>query len=171
MKFCPFEELDARVAALLRVDAGNYTTPQEFFERNYQFLCFDPPKEYSPVLNEDTLIYHLGIIVNHFGTVSSAQWEEEHLKRAYEELIDDFSHAWGDYLDKPIDRSKACKNSVQHFLRLTLMGGRPGPVLMLTMELLGREESLRRMKSGAIWFQEEAEKENNLRRRQFLAGL
>lgn len=51
--------------------------------------------------------------------------------------------------DQSVDLAKASRASVQHFLRWALTGGRPGPTLMLTMTILGRDVSLKRIEDAA----------------------
>ena len=47
------------------------------------------------------------------------------------------------------DRGNSTLSSLQHFLRWALSGGRPGPRLISTMAILGREVSLRRIEDAA----------------------
>ena len=142
-RFCPIDELEGRIGALLKVDAINYTTPQEFFNRNSPFLCYEPilgKDMQHDIFTDDTM----SIIIEHLEAVQSTSWCETNLKAACEVLVDRISPDW----ESGLDQTKRCRSAVQRFLRGALMGGRPGPVMMVTMELLGRDESLRRIKAA-----------------------
>lgn len=64
-------------------------------------------------------------------------------------MADTLSKKWGQGYNQRVDLAKASRSSVQHFLRWALTGGRPGPTLMLTMSILGRDVSLKRIEDAA----------------------
>ena len=47
------------------------------------------------------------------------------------------------------DLAKTSRNALQNFMRWALVGGRPGPTIVVTMVLLGRDISLRRIEDAA----------------------
>lgn len=91
----------------------------------------------------------IGTIVDHFREISPEQWNEPSLREAFEKLADGLSAQWDNGSDQTIDLVKASRASVQQFLRWALTGGRPGPTLMLTMSILGRDVSLKRIEDAA----------------------
>lgn len=91
-------------------------------------------------------------IKSHFFNVPPEKWQELGLRQAFEGLTDGLSAKWEVDHDQRSDQVKACRTSLQHFLRWALTGGRPGPVWVMTMTLLGRDESLGRIESAAASF-------------------
>ena len=77
------------------------------------------------------------------------QWHEPNLREAFEDMVNTLSKKWGQSFNQNVDLAKASRASVQHFLRWALTGGRPGPTLMLTMSILGRDVSLKRIEDAA----------------------
>jgi len=93
----------------------------------------------------------------HFIDVPLEEWDETHLKEAFEKLAEHLSAKRDrDYqldtrFNRDTDPAKAFRVSFQHFLRWALMG-RPGPALMSTMALLGRDVSLHRIEEAVALF-------------------
>lgn len=81
--------------------------------------------------------------------VPPEQWDEAHLKQASREfregLLAKLDHDHGQEFD---DFVKAFSIAEQKFLRWALMGARPGPTLLTTMALLGRDASLYRIEDA-----------------------
>ena len=145
----PNIELEARVAAVLRVDAVNYTTPKQFLERNSYFFCDEPRKDWIPSPNDHQLKDAIGLLNSTFRAVNPEQWDEKHLKHVFDRVANDMS-VQQDQAESPRSgKEKLILSSVQHFLRWALSGGRPGPRLISTMAILGREVSLRRIEDAA----------------------
>lgn len=95
----------------------------------------------------------MDIVRNHFRGVSSEKWSEANLKDAFSQMASTLKAKWdhdGD-LAHDLDPApvKTRMTMVQHFLRWALFGGRPGPALMATMDLLGRDVSLQRIEDAA----------------------
>ena len=78
------------------------------------------------------------------------QWNEPNLKETIETMALKLSKKWGQVSNERIDLVKASRASVQHFLRWALTGGRPGPNLMLAMNILGRDVSLKRIEDAVM---------------------
>lgn len=144
----PNSELEARVAAVLRVDAVNYTTPEQFLERNSYFFCDEPRKDWMPGPNDHQLKDAIGLLNSTFRTVTPEQWDERHLKHVFDRVTNDMSVQCDQEEGPQSDKGKLALSSVQHFLRWALSGGRPGPRLISTMAILGREVSLRRIEDA-----------------------
>ena len=145
----PNSELKARVGAVLRVDAVNYTTPKQFFERNSYFFCDEPRNEWTTRSNDHQLKDAIGFLRSNFKAVTPEQWDEKYLKHVFDRIADEISVRWNQEEGSQSDRGKSALSSMQHFLRWALSGGRPGPRLISTMEILGREVSLQRIEDAA----------------------
>ena len=145
----PNSELKARVAAVLRVDAINYTTPKIFFERNSYFFCDEPRNKWSTGSNDHQLKDAIDLLSSNFKAVTPEQWDEEYLKHVFDRIADEISIRRNQEEGSQTDSGKEGLSSVQHFLRWALSGGRPGPRLISTMAILGREVSLQRIEDAA----------------------
>ena len=145
----PIGELKNRIAALLKADAINYTTPPEFVERNSDFFFLKPRESYTRGPSDGILTENTATIIDHFRKILPEQWEEPSLREAFERMADNLSKKWEQGYNQSVDLAKASRASVQHFLRWALTGGRPGPTLMLTMSILGRDVSLKRIEDAA----------------------
>ena len=145
----PNSELKARAAAVLRVDAVNYTTPKKFFERNSYFFCDEPRNEWRPCSNDHKLKDAVGLLSSNFKAVTSEQWNEKYLKHVFDRVADEIFVRWNQEEGSQSERGTSALSSMQHFLRWALSGGRPGPRLISTMAILGREVSLRRIEDAA----------------------
>lgn len=99
--------------------------------------------------NDSILTGKTGIVIDHFRDILLEQWDESSLREAFEKMTDSLSAQWEDRSDQSVEPTKASRASVQHFLRWALTGGRPGPSLMLTMSILGRDVSLKRIEDAA----------------------
>lgn len=95
------------------------------------------------------LTENTGTIMDHFREILPEQWDEPSLREAFENMADNISTKWGQDSGQSVNLAKASRASVQHFLRWALTGGRPGPTLMFTMSILGRNVSLRRIEDAA----------------------
>ena len=149
MPICPNSELKARVAAVLRVDAVNYTTPRKFVERNSYFFCNEPRDKWSTGSNNQQLKNAIRLLSSNFKAVTPEQWDEESLKHVFDRIADETLVRGSPEEDSKTDRGNPGPSSVQHFLRWALCGGRPGPRLISTMAILGREVSLQRIEDAA----------------------
>ena len=145
----PNSELKARVAAVLRVDAVNYTTPRKFLERNSYFFCNEPRYKWSTGSDDHQLKDAIGLLSSNFKAVTPEQWDEESLKHVFDRIADEILVRACPEEGSQTDRGNPGLSSVQHFLRWALCGGRPGPRLISTMAILGREVSLQRIEDAA----------------------
>lgn len=89
------------------------------------------------------------MIIDQFQKVLPEEWDEQNLKEAFENMVVTLSTKLGQDFNEIIDPAKTSRDSVQHFLRWALTGGRSGPTLMLTMSILGRDVSLKRIEDAA----------------------
>lgn len=161
IRICGACKLRDRIAALLNVDAMNYTTPSNFVERHSQFFFLERREEYQHRSNDVMLSENFSKIIDRFRKVLPEQWGEPSLREALENVVNTLSMKWGQDLNQIMDLEKATRASVQHFLRWALTGGRPGPTLMLTMSILGRDASLKRIEEAAAVLERKTFEANN----------
>ena len=97
----------------------------------------------------DILTENTSTIIHHFREILPGQWDEASLREAFEKMAVVLSTKWTHGSNEKADLAKTSRASAQYFLRWALTGGRPGPSLMLTMSILGRDVSLRRIEDAA----------------------
>jgi glutamyl-tRNA synthetase len=156
----PEQQQRQLVSALVKADAQNYTSASEFVDRNISM--FQTPT--ADMLHEgrarivkaaellpDTYDFeHFHSRFDEIQRLDVDEWEIEKLKICTENIIKDSVES----SDKPI--TEACteaKTSVSKFwstfahiyVRWAISAGRPGPDGALTMSLLGKEETVRRL--------------------------
>ena len=147
------DNLSQKAATLLHADAGNYTTPREFFERNRHFFCIEPRKQYKQRPDDYKLKDSMHLIGNQFKEIPLEKWDEQHLQQAFRSMIEQMLGVW--YVEHPAsEASREIRNAAQHFLRWALTGGRPGPTVIACMGLLGRDVSLSRIEDAAAAFKD-----------------
>ena len=95
------------------------------------------------------LTENTGTIIHHFREILPEQWDQTSVREAFEKMDVALSTKWTHGSNEQVDLAKNSRASAQHFLRWALTGGRPGPSLMLTMSILGRDVSLRRIEDAA----------------------
>ena len=141
-----------RVERLLPRGASNYTTPQKFFNDHIQF--FRPV--HRPPLDSKTDAWVLGLTSDDQDAnklqkihVTTKKKKTEH---AMKHLIDKLST---DIFNAKLPGSglaglKEVRSAVNAYLRWAITGGRPGPGIPLTMEILGREFTIQRLKEAIV---------------------
>ena len=133
----------------MNVDAKNFTSTPEFIERNSHFFFIGPQPRYKSGPGDSILTENTAIITDHFQKILPEQWGEASLGEAFDNIAGMLSVKLGWSSDQILDLAKASRVSVQYYLRWALTGGRPGPTLMTTMSILGRDVSLKRIKDAA----------------------
>ena len=133
----------------MNIDAKNFTSTSEFIERNSHFFFMKPQERYKSGPGDRVLTENTAIITDHFQNVLPEQWGEASLGEAIDNIAGMLSVKPGWSSDQILDLAKASRASVQHYLRWALTGGRPGPTLMATMSILGRDVSLKRIEDAA----------------------
>lgn len=133
----------------MNVDAKNFTTPLQFVERHSHFFFLEPRGEYKCGPGDGILSEQTATIIAHFQEILPEQWSDLRLKGALESIANTLFIKEDQNPSQIIDRAKTSRASVQHFLRWALTGGRPGPALILTMSILGRDLSLKRIEDAA----------------------
>ena len=99
--------------------------------------------------SHDLLTENTGTIIHPFREILPEQWNEASVREAFEKMAAVLSKKWTRGSNEKDDLAKTSRASAQNFLRWALTGGRPGPSLTLTMSILGRDVSLKRIEDAA----------------------
>ncbi|EED12871.1 glutamyl-tRNA synthetase [Talaromyces stipitatus ATCC 10500] len=125
------------VKSLLRYDGGHFTTPAEFLDRNWSFFTSSlnraPYTLTQPDLGlEDPVspLAALQTVATILTLVPESHWNVE----THRANLDCIPYT-----------SKAFKKELYHYLRWALLGGASGPGMPQIMEVLGRDETVRRL--------------------------
>ena len=131
--------LPSYVSSILGADAKNYQSPIQFIKRNVHFFqpLRNPLSRYQPLSLNIPLSY-LRTIASALSLVPAQHWTANTSKQNIVALA----------APEDIDL-KAWNKEKYHFLRWALAGGAEGPGVPQTMEILGRDVSVRRL-SDAI---------------------
>uniref|UniRef100_A0A093VG03 Glutamate--tRNA ligase, mitochondrial n=1 Tax=Talaromyces marneffei PM1 TaxID=1077442 RepID=A0A093VG03_TALMA len=125
------------VTSLLQHDGGHFTTPAQFLDRNWSF--FAPSLNRTPyTLTQTDLelgdptppLVALQTVATILTLVPESHWNIE-------------THRTN--LDSIPYTSKAFKKELYHYLRWALLAGASGPGMPQIMEVLGRDETVRRL--------------------------
>ena len=141
-----------RVERLLPRGASNYTTPQKFFNDHIQF--FRPV--HRPPLDSKTDTWVLGLTSDNLDAVnlqisqvsSAEKWTEHVIKDVIDKLSTDIINA--KLPGSGLAGLKEVRSAVNAYLRWAVTGGCPGPGIPLTMEILGREFTIQRLKEAIV---------------------
>lgn len=127
------------MTSLLRHDGGHFTTPAEFLDRNWSFFTKSVKRApYSLQTKAEDL--QLGIsesplsvlqtVATLLTLVPATHWNAE----THRANLDSLPYT-----------SKAFKKELYGYLRWALLAGASGPGAPQTMEILGRDETIRRL--------------------------
>jgi glutamyl-tRNA synthetase len=152
------------VAEILWADAQNYTNPEDFIARNNYFfitpsveslkstipaLKLHKISPYPHTVSPDTMIDLFRLITD----VPAEQWDLESLMTVIRDVV---SRGLSLMLDKPVGQvevggveelvvKKSWTKLVHQYLRWLLVAGKPGPDGVVTMKILGKKETARRL--------------------------
>jgi len=155
------------VLSVLCADARNYLTPSNFVDRNTYFFTAPPtyiltrtipalklhnvPAERHHVAPEDPILF-----LDDFSQIPVSEWTSEEIKRVRNLIIRQRAHrsieelrsakAWSEELD--LRFQKSWSKFVHQYLRWAISAGMPGPDGAETMSILGRKETLSRLKAA-----------------------
>jgi glutamyl-tRNA synthetase len=119
------QDQEAWIRRVIVADADNYTNANEFvYRHSYLFSPLRKPASYTPP--EDVVELSKG-----FADIQD--WTKDSLMKKMHEIID----------ARPEGRAGA--KDVYHYLRMALTGKEEGMRIYEIMEILGREESLKRL--------------------------
>ena len=140
------------VAALLRIDSKQYISAKDFIERNWYFfnpltLPTEPPVGDPGQHEEDESL--IASASRHLDKLTTSQWTISTIKQALQSIVDEaHRQRYGDHDTDTGDSSRHVKDinkALYHWLRKTILGGRPGPGMPDSMVLLGRDHTLQRL--------------------------
>ncbi|KAL4911948.1 hypothetical protein BDW62DRAFT_195811 [Aspergillus aurantiobrunneus] len=150
----PLTEL---VAQLLKADAKSYTNAAEFITRNSTFFTttlsrplYTPTTSTIPISSLHTASAALTLVPNSHWTIPTHKFNISSYDGASAILENQGSAATGDSEPEKarVAADKAFKKELYHYLRWALSAGAPGPGIPETMAMLGREETVRRLREA-----------------------
>lgn len=138
---------------MLHHSAARFTTPGEFFNQHLYF--FHPVARDSYDFETDPS--GLSVISDQFDAVNDRishvsvdSWTESRLKAEVNNIISDIAAHKIDHPDQEADQLhlKRVRKGLNNYLRWAVTGGLSGPGMPITMELLGRDITLERLKEA-----------------------
>lgn len=138
---------------MLHHSAARFTTPGEFFKQHLYF--FHPVVRDSYEFETDPSA--LSVISDQFDAVNDRisqvsvdNWTESRLRAEVNETISDIAAHKIGLPDQEADQLhlKRVRKGVNKYLRWAVTGGLSGPGMPITMELLGRDITLKRLEEG-----------------------
>ncbi|MCJ1259084.1 Glutamate--tRNA ligase mitochondrial [Lignoscripta atroalba] len=164
------DDLDFReyVAAVLRLDAKQYTSPEAFVSRNRFFFLplWETGSRFAQ--SEQTRDHNkqedgaIASAARKFADIPPSRWTTTSLREKTIAIVDEICkmrYTWNcaDSEEPKGPRDSREANKVfNHWLRQAIMGGLPGPSMPDTMALLGRDVTLSRLHRGARFVTEPA---------------
>ena len=100
---------------------------------------------------------HLDMIQGCFTEIPLGDWTEPQLRNAFERLKASLPSPTRE--DNELNNARV-QTAVNFFLRWAMTGGRPGPFLISTMSILGRNVSLQRLQDASALVKSNASKGN-----------
>lgn len=146
-------ELKQRVKALICANASKYTTPQEFFDHHIHFFRPISPVPYDIGTKHsrlDLVIEDVEAINRCIDQIPLIKWTQSELREKSTQVILNLLKAkYPDFdLQKDVTGMKKVSAGVNYYLRWAVTGGRPGPGITFTMELLGRDVTMQRLEEA-----------------------
>ena len=149
----PLADISDRVAKLLRLDAKNYESAQQFFDRLSYFFFRESHPEFLKKDSCQTVLSSLKLIRDGFATITDQAWDEAELHQSLEKLRDRLVQQEQDTSggNRTLDDCKASiSRDIHRVMRWIISFNRPGPGYVWTMATLGREESLERLDDAIV---------------------
>jgi hypothetical protein len=144
------------IADVIKADAKQYASATDFYERNKNFFKKSNDMDMLPC-PEDVAYWSTCNLHEILELGNRATWDQEELKKSIHVMVERFiASNKPDHLvltQGTKDNHQAIeglKKSLSRYLRWALMNSRPGPPIALTMELLGREETTRRIRHAQL---------------------
>ena len=137
------------IAAILKVDAKSYYPLETFFERHKNFFLEEP--DYNEADRGARFDNDLSFrIQERLAMIPESNWTADQLQSEIRKIVSDITSD-----ENPISEEeraageKRVSSRVIHFLRQEIMGSKAGPAMSATMEILGRERTLSRLRLGS----------------------
>lgn len=148
--------LSEYISPLLRADAKTYTTATEFIERNATFFTAKldrPPYTFTSTTNDSSSTPTVPMQALHIAAaaltlVPPAHWSMEIHRMNITSYDGSDSVVISENSNSPVATDKIFKKELYHYLRWALSASAPGPGIPETMEILGRDETLRRIQDA-----------------------
>ncbi|TAQ90252.1 hypothetical protein B7494_g1441 [Chlorociboria aeruginascens] len=153
------------IYSIVLADASNYSNPAEFITRSHYFFHAPSPEKLLaempslklrniPSGSQHEISERLIQFTDNFAEISDVHWKTSNIKSWINSIVDQGSlstilrpHLVGESTEKLEElATKAWSKAVHQYLRWAISAGMPGPDGAVTMSILGREESLRRLK-------------------------
>lgn len=141
------------LASLLKIDSLRYRSPRDFADQCAIFL--DPvvtrSKDLEVTSDDVSLLAALRIAASTLCLVPESSWTKEvhHSQlRALEASSPVAGQGHTDSAASSTDAQKTWKRELYQYLRWALLGGRKGPGIAESMEVLGRETCVRRIQAA-----------------------
>lgn len=160
-------DLRSYLALIVRVDAKNYTTVEDFYQRNAYFFKPIVHSDLEPGYHNQSFIYGVPILdlikaAKTISQVHTESWNTTSLHNKISENVTSFTKAGGLLNDdssgaeeRPSDVAQRVFSKALHsYLRWALAGGMPGPSIADIMAVLGRSTTLDRLNDAAESFRE-----------------
>ena len=133
---------------LLQLEGRKYTFPQEFFDRISYFFFSESRSQDEPPSFHPLILEHVGNIYDSISSASRGPWDIPSLSRNVEGLYEIFSDNKLTDLAESNDMGRAIRSQLQSFLRWAVSYGHAGPTIVPTMQILGREVTLGRLRDA-----------------------
>lgn len=157
-------DLRQYITSIFQADPRNFTTAKEFYNRSLYF--------FAPVINEFYSSRHLNgkdihpvsvrILIKaagDFENIPPKSWTTTGIRKALLDIAAKMSNTpIPDPYDSETDMQRAARikrnttwsRGLHHYLRWAIAESKPGPPIADTMAILGRNESLARLKNAAF---------------------
>ncbi|KAI9759208.1 MAG: Glutamate--tRNA ligase mitochondrial [Chaenotheca gracillima] len=151
-------DLRSYIAAILQKDTSNYADAKTFVENNTYYFVRPPLGSYETSNSKSTPVHtipvdRLATAASKLNLISADHWDPQAIKERVEEMIATSSSG----SPSPSDTSpgnapvsthsqKEWRTGIHHYLRHAIAGGKPGPGIGDVMSILGRDESLERLR-------------------------
>ncbi|KAL4871070.1 hypothetical protein BDV12DRAFT_37244 [Aspergillus spectabilis] len=145
------------ITSLLQADAKSFTNAHEFITRNSTFFTTTlsrPPYTPTsssiliPILSLHTAAAVLTLVPDSHWTISTHKSNISLYDGASSVLENTPPAAETDAEKARVTADKAFKKELYHYLRWALSAGKPGPGIPETMVIIGREETVRRLREA-----------------------
>ena len=135
---------------LLQLEAKKYAFPRDFLNHiSYFFFSETRKKDYQRPFNS-LVLDHLREINDCFNNIPPEQWSISSLNQVIEALNEILSNCREADSAESNDMGKAIKSQLQAFLRWSVSYGHPGPTIAQTMEILGRDVTIGRLRDAIV---------------------
>jgi hypothetical protein len=135
-------DLRKYIEAILVLEAKQYTSPKDFFERSRSFFTLGTRRaSLQPQGQRDEVITTTAAKLC---DVTAVNWNATHLQCKLDSLVQELVNIG----IEDLQNEKQARIALLHWLRLAIMDAGSGPAMTIVMELLGRDIILRRLQEA-----------------------